>query len=370
MKQERCYGLDLLRILSMMGIIGLHMINQGGFLTAANEKTEIIIVRLAAALFYCSVNVFAMLTGYLQVRRENVRSASLLKLLLTAFVYCAGAVAVAMRVKPKLFTYFPELMAQALFPPLAGRYWYLTCYVLLFVMIPYLNTMVRHLRERQMRVMLLMLLALLSVATTFGQADYFRINTGYSPFWLMFCYLVGAYIRLHLEHLSGKAAAKWLWLAGANLALTVFLWEHWGTDVIKSKYLILEYTSPIMVVNAAIFVLVFARVDVRGTWLQKLTLLLSSSAFGVYLLHSHILVYDFWLKNAFVTAGKGGAAEYLGTLLAGLAGIYLACTLVDRIRALLFRLLRVDALMEKLGSGVDSLLGWRGKYDSDAKDAV
>lgn len=356
--KQRLYGLDILRIFSMLGIVGLHILNQGGFLAAANSHSEVLAAHLVAALFYCSVNVFAMLSGYLYIRRDTVRSASLLKLLLTSALYCVCAVAVAMVVKPKLFAYFPDLYKQALFPPLAGRYWYLTCYVLLFVMIPYLNAMVRSLSQRQMGSMLFLLLVLLSCMTTFGQADYFRINKGYSPFWLMFCYLIGGYIRLYHEPLFGKKRAFALLLVAANMAVIAAVWKIWGEDAVKKKVLLLEYISPLMVVNAAVLVQIFAGMHVSGKWTQKLILHLSDSAFGVYLIHSHILIYDFWLKNAFATAGKGGLGQYLGILLAGLLGIYLVCTFLDRVRKLLFRVICLDRAIDWAGEKIDRCLGW------------
>ena len=65
---ERQYGIDLLRIISMCGIIGLHVINRGGVLAYSDESTLTIQgIRFIAIICYCSVNVFAMISGWLYV---------------------------------------------------------------------------------------------------------------------------------------------------------------------------------------------------------------------------------------------------------------------------------------------------------------
>lgn len=356
MKKERIFGLDILRILSMLGIVGLHILNKGGWLASADSTPEVLIARIVAVICYCSVNVFAMLTGYLYADRKSVRSSNLLKLILTVVFYCATILAVFALIKPELFFGFRGLYLYAIFPPIAGRYWYITSYVLLFMMIPYINTMIRSLKEIQLRRMLLFLL--LSVVSTFGLNDYFKLSGGYSPFWLIFCYIVGAYIKLYKDTLHRKHLLKWSAMLAAVLILALCAWYVLGDSAVGSLFLILHYISPFMVLEAALLLLIFSKITIRHSLSQKLVLSLSNGAFGVYIIHSHILIFDYILVDAFSWTGQHGTLIYVAALIAGLGGIYLVCWIIDVLRSLLFKWLCLDKFADWLGGKLDSFLHW------------
>lgn len=355
MKKERIYGLDLLRVLSMLGIVGLHILNQGGWGAAAGSATQTLFCRTVAAVCYCSVNVFAMLTGYLYADRKTVRWSNLLKLIATVAFYCAATLTVFILLWPELFHGYRRLYLYALFPPFVGRYWYITSYVLLFVLIPYLNAMLRSLQEVQLRRLLLILFLLLSVVSTFGMNDYFKLEDGYSPYWLIFCYLVGAYLKLHKNRLPRERIPMWAAILAMDLLLVVGLWYILGDT---TRFPILSYVSPFMVIEAAVLLRIFSSLTLRRETLQKCVVSLSNGAFGVYIIHSHILVFDYVLADAFSWAGGAGLWGYIGALLAGLSGIYLICWLIDMLRGLLFRWLRIDQLADRLGSRADTFLHW------------
>ena len=67
---KRNNGLSLLRIISMCGIIGLHLINNGGVINNLNLYSfKFFCILIVTTFFYTSVNVFALLTGYLNVNK-------------------------------------------------------------------------------------------------------------------------------------------------------------------------------------------------------------------------------------------------------------------------------------------------------------
>lgn len=72
MKKERLAGLDILRILSMLGIVGLHIINEGGLrCTLPINSISYFVVMILLTILFTSVNIFALLTGYLNINKEN-----------------------------------------------------------------------------------------------------------------------------------------------------------------------------------------------------------------------------------------------------------------------------------------------------------
>lgn len=356
MKKQRMYGLDILRVLSMLGIIGLHIVNQGGLLSASDSFLELSTVRTLAAFCYCSVNIFAMLTGYLYVERKRIYSSNLINLIFTVVFYCIVIFCAFLVFMPEVFT---GLMTYvfALFPPIGDRYWYFVGYVLLFLMIPYLNILIHSLKDRQFQSLLLILFTLFSIVSTVGLNDYFKINDGYSPFWLIFCYLVGAYIKLHHSTLIERVSHKILLVVVMNVLIVVGAWFVVGNTVIK-YFKILYYVSPLMVVNAAVLLLYFSKVTIHSNRCQRVILSLSNGAFGVFIIHSHILIFDYILKDAFVFVREKSIFVYIGAFFVGLLGIYLCCWFVDRVRNILFKCLHIKQLADKIGKKVDRILRW------------
>lgn len=184
MESSRNYGIDLLRIVSMIGIVGLHFLNHGGVLNGVNRyQISSNIAWFWEILFYSSTSTFAMITGFLYFDRKSDRfhSSAIINLIITTFFWCVILLLIFLIVSPtsiggtKSFVYF-------IFPPAkggkTGGYWYLTSYVLLFFMIPYINKLVFALNNKKMKMLLILLFFFFSAAPTFGFRDYFVINEG------------------------------------------------------------------------------------------------------------------------------------------------------------------------------------------------
>lgn len=358
MTKNRIYGLDLLRVLSMFGIIGLHIMNAGGLMNAACSPSQRVIVHIFASICYCSVNTFAMLTGFLYIEKKRVRSSNLIDLVMVVAFYCISILAIFLCLKPELFANSRSLVIYSLFPLLKGRYWFITSYVLVFMMIPYLNAMIGSLPKQQFGKMLLILFVLLSLVPTFGLQDYFKTMDGYSPAWLIFCYLIGAYIKLYYDEHRSKRCSKSLIIFIVNVFVVTLFWLSAQNTVIGAYIQLYEYTSPFMVINAACLVFAYSQISIPNDKVKKVLLRLSNSAFGVYIIHSHILIYDFFLTDAFSNAGIKGFWVYSLILIISMLGIYLVCWILDEIRIFIFRVLCINRLSNWLGEKVDRFLNW------------
>ena len=63
--KERNYGIDLLRVISMIGVMTLHVLGHGGVLAITKILTlNYNIAWLLNILFCSAVNCFVLITGY------------------------------------------------------------------------------------------------------------------------------------------------------------------------------------------------------------------------------------------------------------------------------------------------------------------
>ena len=84
-KKERNYGIDLLRIVSMIMVVLLHVLGAGGLLEATfgiNNK----IVWLLEVFAFCAVNCYALISGYVGVN-SKFKLSNILILWLQVFIY-------------------------------------------------------------------------------------------------------------------------------------------------------------------------------------------------------------------------------------------------------------------------------------------
>ena len=83
MKKERNYGIDFLRILSMMFIVILHSIGKGGILDNATILSpQYKIAWYLECFACCAVNIFALISGYVSYRgkEEKIKYSNLINL--------------------------------------------------------------------------------------------------------------------------------------------------------------------------------------------------------------------------------------------------------------------------------------------------
>lgn len=361
MAKKRLLGLDMLRIISMMGIIGLHVFNQGGLFSSV-ENTSLAhsaLPRLIFIMCYASVNVFAMLTGYLSADKKQLKTYRLLDLLFTTFFYCA-IITAALALFTDVFAGNKLTALYSLFPMLADKYWYLSCYILLFLLIPYINILISSISKRAFTVLLSLLFLTLSVLTTFAFNDFFVVKNGYSTLWLVFCYLVGAYVKEY-GCMFAFLSKKKLLLIYLLVNFAVLVVNLTAVAVLDKNFAFLyKYNSPFIVISATLLLLLFSKINFseeKHHALASVLKSLSASAFGVYIIHSHMMILDNVLNNAFLISSPN-LWNTTGVALLSMTVIFTACATIDFARRLLFSIIRIDALLKRIASFFDKMLSF------------
>ena len=182
-------GLDLLRLLSLLLVIVLHLLGHGGVLAALTPGSGHYWAAWALeTAACCAVDCCALLTGYLLIS-SRCASAPLLRLWLQVFCCSAGITA--------LFACFRESVTplrflQACLPVSFAQYWYFTAYFGVYCCAPFVNRLLRELSPAAFRRLLAAALSLLSLLPTLTGADPFVTGKGYSFLWLLALDLLGA----------------------------------------------------------------------------------------------------------------------------------------------------------------------------------
>lgn len=170
--------------------------------------------------------------------------------------------------------------------------------------------------------------------------------------WLAILYILGAYIRKY--EVFKKMKKKTLLIIGIGLLLFTWVWKI-GMGMLTVKLvgyelgdgIFVSYTSPTILGTALILVLLFANMEVKNG-MKKYVKFLASSAFGVYLIHTHPLVFEYIIKGRFTEIARLSVWEIPFTVLGIAVFIFIGGVLIDKIRIIIFKVCKVNLLAQKL----------------------
>ena len=344
---QRNHGVDMLRLVSMLMVVVLHVLGHGGVLAAAPAPSWRygLCWALEAAAF-CAVDCYAMISGYVGTGK-TFRPSGIVLLWLRVVFYTLLITTVALVAAPGsvgLRQYF-----NAVFPVMTKQYWYVTAYFCVFFFMPALDAGVEKLPKRVMAAALIVLTALLTVLPFIFGSDPFGTGSGYSAFWLAYLYLLGAYFRKYgtLEKLRGiKAAAGFILCTAVTLAFKLL------DGVLPfDGGMLCSYTSLSVLAASVCLLGLFSGLRVKPGFGKVITFI-APTALSVYLIHAHPIVWTRVLGGLFAPLAELPAPLCALAVLGCALAVLAVCCAFDLLREGLFRLLRLKERLRALDAKI------------------
>ena len=345
-------GINLFKLFSMFMIALLHILGFGGITRASAGTISYYPAYFMQNATFCAVNCYALVSGYLMLGKK-IKLSRITELWFEVFFYSVGLSSIMMIVYRDLLSV--RNIIYAVTPIISKQYWYMTAYFLMYLFIPMMNKFAEAADKKSFTAVIAVILLLTTGSFIIGK-DGFKFSEGYSPIWLMVMYLVGAYMR------KFGIGAKMKWYSalllyvvsvGCNFALNVFLKNPMKKIFTDGNVNYLTYTSPFVVLSAIFLFIFFSKLKF-GKRTGKLINYITPAALGVYLIHTHPLVFNKLIKDiAMPLVNYGMAAIIFGSIAMALA-IFIICIVIDLLRIQLFKLIRINALCKKLDSVFNS----------------
>ena len=331
----------------MLGVVFLHVLGHGGILNLKHSAINFSTVWFFETLAYPAVNCFVLVSGYVGYKDDKIcpKIKNLLSLMLTVAFYSVFLFFAFTLLGMEPFG--KKALAKSLLPTIYKKYWFFSIYFGLFLLSPLLNLLVQKSDLKHAFGFLCVLLLFSAISCIY---DTFSLQDGYSLTWFIFIYLAGAFVKKF--RLSELLSKKW-WL-GISLIAFVITWlskialqySHIAF-LVKHSGLLVKYVSPTVVVMAIALLCWFSKINCKPS-LGKIIAFFSSSAFSVYLIHDNSLVRKHFISKLHTFIGNANFIVLSGYIVCIVAAIFLACTLLDKVRILLFKLLKIDKLTEKI----------------------
>ena len=346
----------------MLMVISLHFFGHGGVVEQTLQlwTPNWYIVQLIVGFCHVCVNCFILISGYflctskfrllkwVSIWIETMFYSVLIYLLLVAF----GLVPFSVSELVKSFMVFT-----------LSRYWFVTAYLLLMIISPFLNHAIAHMDQRShaacCAVMFLVFSALHNIVYI---CDFAWMNNGSSMLGFAVLYIFAAYIKKYVSLSSistGRAAIVYV------LCICIMVGEralaYWLTPLIFGKpqltSVFYPYNSVTNIIGSIAFFLIFLKISSVGSALSKFLRLTAPVSFAAYLIHEQPVfrpvLWDWLTPYAYEQS-----IWLIPYMILCTTVIFLGSCMIEHLRLWVFRVTHLDTL-------ISSTCDWiTGRFDS------
>lgn len=313
MSKIRESNIELLRIMTIIGVIVLHYNNKligGAFEYVEYRSVNFYILNILESIFVCAVNVFIIISGYFYYNTEKRNLWKVIKLLISVMIlnivkYIITAVA---------FRENSISIIKLIFHLIPSNY-FIILYIVVYILSPYINILIKSIDKMEFKRFVFVLLIIFSVYPTcidlFSEITKRQYNGlssiglygsqyGYSIANFFLCYIIGCYISKEKTTLKEIKIKKLILFLVINVLILTgwsLLNEYTGYFVEKSA---LEYCNPLIISNAVIIIMIFMKIRINT---NNIINSLAKASFMVYLIQDTCIkrleIEKFVNKNAF-----------------------------------------------------------------------
>lgn len=303
-KKKRDANIELLRIVAMLMIITLHFnIHSKALLVLGEPASNVqIFATVLEAIAITGVNVYVLISGY-YLSSSKVRLSKVLLLILQVYFYTlliSGAMMIvgAYSVKPedKL-----DRALRYLFPISSEHYWFVTAYVIMYVLAPVMNAAVNTLKRKQLKTVIIGLLTWFCFIKSIVPVKFGTDRMGYDFGWFICLYLIAAYIRKYnivLFRDAKKSALVYL-ISVVVIAAFSLVFYKINFDTGNFNYYAevpCHYNFFFALTGALGLFSVFRFMRLKENLLADVIRIIAPYTLGVYLLHMHFEIADRWVE--------------------------------------------------------------------------
>lgn len=325
--KSRNSAIELLRILAMLSIIYSHICYHSGFdriysvLSVNRLFVQFGLVGHTGVVLYMLISGYFLCESTFRIRSLSRQLAQVWFYSIALFLICRFAFG---------YAYTPGMLPAVFLPTLYNEYWFFTVYIVLFLMSPFINAMIRALSQAQLRTIIVMMTLFWFLLPTLTQQTMYGTEL---PQFLLF-YLIGAYLRRFPDNLFQKKALRW-----AAVLVPLVLWvvlsvgfgymERFTPEAFGASHRYFERNS-LLTLSAAVGLFCLA---VYGKpFSNRFVNTLSGCTFGVYLIHDNPAVRELLWKNWLHWGDYFTSGSFILRLVLSILLVYAVCTAIEWLR--------------------------------------
>lgn len=342
---EKNYGIYLLKIIATIMVICLHVLGYGGVLSVIKPYSpEYFFGWLLETISYCAVDIFALITGYIYINRK-IKLKNIINLWFVVVFYCV-IISLVYYIKDSTTSNFVSFI-KSFFPVTFCKHWYFKSYFLLYFMIPFINNFLHNLNFKEYNTLLLILLLCCSIQQTIFLGTLYQVSI------LLVMYIIGAYIRIYESELVVLNLCNITYLLFFILSTLLALLPRVISCLLPLQLQIggaglLRYHSPCMILQSTCLLLIFRKIIIDSNAINRIIKGISLSCFSVYIVHAEDHILNSLIVDKFTFLKSYTDIKFILILALVIFAIFIIILFIDKIRVLLFKLIKINDFINLL----------------------
>lgn len=350
--KERHAGVELLRILAMLMVLTLHFLIKGKYSSSSN-----FFVNLESWLLVCfsvvAVNCYVLISGYFMCDK-SFKLKRITNTYAQMWFYSVVAFLVAVALGFYEFSYGNLL--KSVLPFVFENYWFVSVYIILMIFSPLLNSAIKNMDKKKMKLVLFLLVGVFCVINTIVKPLMpIDDSAGYGIVWFIVLYLTASYI--HKFYTPKGKSLKFFLLYLLTVVLN-FGWHFvfatkgavWWDSMVR------DYNNILVYAGAVLLFLAFLNINIKKKTPKRIICFVAPLTFAVYLIHESPYVFpQLWktINEATWCVDNGLFIFFaIGTVVA----IFICCCIVEFVRQLAFKYLGINRAINFLSDKVESVI--------------
>jgi hypothetical protein len=327
--KERDSNFELCRLVCMLYIVIYHLI-----IHVHEVYEDTMWGRPLRTLCHIGVVVFVMISGYYGIRRKWSR---LVELALSVSFYNALGLLIAVLLFGVPFEI--KSLISVFFPITNGGYWFITSYVVLYLIAPYVNIVLEKLEKRDFLIYLTVLALIVCYGGGIFDCD---IANGRGIIAFVLSYSLGSFIRKYYKEKTSflTRGRRPILLYFCVFVLVFCCIAFLPTMLSKAvNYLCFGYNEIGLFIMSILFFLMFQNFKLKSKFINSI----ATVALGIYLFHENrnfrsLIVYPIYKSVIYDNVSNQVQLLICHVLYAVV--IICACVVIDKCRQYLFNYIK------------------------------
>ena len=357
--KKRNYGIDLLRIFSMINIINLHINLFSRQLKLEFSSPKFKSIWRLEVFSYPAVNCFGLISGI--VGYTKFKFSNLIYLWLTVFFYSISISSYLFYTKNGING---KSLYLSLFPILIRRHWYVNAYFYMYVLLPFINNGINSFNSNFHKNIIIFFILFYTIYYLIAKiadlnVDFNFLNDGYSSMWLIILYIIGAYFG---KYIIINERNKNILVYLIMFLFSTFLSSELYFRLIKSKVknnknMLISYISPTMLLQAISLVMIYSKLNIKHKLLMKIISFLTPLNFSAQLIHARLFQTKIKIIKIFFNWILNLKPQLLFFKIYGFGIlIYFICIYIDYIRLIIFKIIKIRDLSLFIEKSIPKLI--------------
>ena len=348
-KNIRNSRIEILRIISMLFIVISHYTVHSGIVKSNFPVGINRFIMEFGTLGNVGVILFVLITGYFMIEKdikEILNIKKILKFILEVLSYSLGIYIILTYLG--YFEFSTVNLVKCLFPLSFKVYWFATVYLIIYILSPFINRLIKSLSKKEFCLLNIILFIICSIIPTLTTQELY----GNELLQLIMFYQIGAYLKLYYNKPTKVQKQHNVFLLIMVLISIIFFIIT--TDIIginiffKDSTYYLERTSPFAIIFSTCLFNIFAW---GKPFTNKVINTIASSTFGIYLIHENTYLRKILWIDLINVPNYVNSNYFIFHLIGSVLVVFTICSIIALVRNLIFEELvfkSLDKLLDKI----------------------